>query len=76
MTADIIERINIMGKNEIEPDGLEFADLFGDIVIHDNKVDVNKEIVAEETLSAAGTLYNAWEDLDSDAEDSEVDSNS
>ena len=35
MISDIIERVNIMGKEEGEPDGLEFTVLFGNITIHD-----------------------------------------
>ena len=39
MTAYIIERVNIMGKEEGEPDGLEFTDLFGNITIHEIEVE-------------------------------------
>ena len=35
--------------------------------------DMNREISAEEALDIADKFYNAWEDLDSDRERSEVD---
>ena len=41
MIADIIKRVNIMGKEEGEPDGLEFIDLFGNITIHDIELGPN-----------------------------------
>ena len=41
MTADIIKRVNIMGKEEGEPDGLEFTDLFRNITIHDIELGPN-----------------------------------
>lgn len=41
LTEDIIKRINIMGKEEGEPDGLELTDLFGNIGIHDIKLGPN-----------------------------------
>ena len=41
MTADVIERVNIMGKEEGEPNGLEFTDLFGNITIYDIELGPN-----------------------------------
>ena len=65
-----------MGKDENEPDGLEFTDLLGNITAHDNKVSVNWKVNTKDTLGTADTFYNAREDLDSDTGDSEVNSNS
>ena len=76
ITTDVVDKVNNMGKDQDQPDGLDFTSLLSNINAHNNKDSANQRINTKETLGTADTFYNIWEDSDSNTGNSEVSLNS
>ena len=75
ITTDIVDKVNNMGKDENQLDGLDFTSLLNNINTHNNRISIHR-INTKNTLGTADTFYNIWEDFDSNTGNSEVSSNS
>ena len=75
ITTDILNKVNNMGKDEDQPDALDFTSLLSNINTHNNRIGVHR-INTKNTLGTADTFYNIWEDSDSNKGNSELSLNS
>ena len=72
ITSYVVDKVNNMGKDENQPDGLEFTSPLSNIDTHNNRISVNQRINTNDALGTTNTFYNIPEDPDSDTENSEV----
>lgn len=62
ITSDVVDRVNNMGKDVGQPDGLEFTSPLSNINTHSDGVSINRRITTKDALSASNTFYNVRKD--------------